>query len=115
MKVFLLRGDPCPDRVSCPHLFATDRGTHIVQGRSSTDLTRQPGQAVVEIPLTLIPEIATRSHRDLHLTDRGTAVIRGAKVTDSEALAAIRLPADEDVVELAQNVLPTLEALTDAR
>ena len=110
MKIFLLRGDPCPDRYSCPHLFATDHGTHVLQGRASNDLECGPGQAAVEIPLTLIPEIGAHSHHDLHLTGRGTALIRGTKVTDTEVLAAIRLPADENVVELAENVLPALAA-----
>lgn len=115
MKVALLRGEPCPDRISCPHVFITDRGTHAVQGYVSTDLACEPGQAVVEIPLSLIPELAAHSHHDLYLTDRGTVLVRGAKITDAEALAAIRLPAGEDVVELAKNVLPALEVLADAR
>ncbi|RSM35205.1 hypothetical protein DMA12_45270 [Amycolatopsis balhimycina DSM 5908] len=68
----------------------------------------------MEIPLTLIPEIGAHSHHDLRPTGRGTALIRGVRVTDTEALAAIRVPADESVVELAGNVLPALEARTDA-
>jgi hypothetical protein len=109
MKVYLLRGNSCPDRVSCPHLFATDCGTHVVQGRVSLDFDCGPGQAAVEIPVTLIPEIRTHSHHDLHLTSHGTALVRGTKVTDTEVLAAIRLPAGENLVELAENVLPDLK------
>lgn len=109
MKVVLLRGEPCPDRVTCPHVFVTDRGTHVVQGYISNDLACEPGQAVVEIPLTLVPEIAAHSHHDLYLTDRGTVLVRGTKVVDPEVLTAIRLPAGEDIVELAENVLPALE------
>jgi len=109
MKIFLLRGNSCPDRVSCPHLFATDRGTHVIQGRVRPNTVCKPGQAIVEIPLTLIPEITSHRHPDLHLTGGGTALVRGARVTDPEVLAAIHLSADESLVEIAANILPTLE------
>jgi hypothetical protein len=114
MKVVLLR-DICPDRVSCPQLYSTDRGTYVVQGYVSTDLAHSSGQAVVEIPLKLVPEVAAHNHVDLYLTDRGTVLVRGTKVTDQEVLAAMQLPAGEDAVELAADVLPPLEVAANAR
>jgi hypothetical protein len=114
MKVVLLR-EYCPDRVSCPQLYTTDKGTYVVQGYISTDLTHDSGQAVVEIPLALVPELAAHKHVDLYLTDRGTVLVRGTKVTDQEALSVMRLPSGEDAVELAADVLPPLEVVADAR
>lgn len=112
MQVVVLR-ERCPDRVSCPHLYCTDRGTYVVQGYVNAELSREPGQAVVEIPLALIPEIAAHSHADLYLTDHGTVLVRGAKVTDPEALARMQLPDDEDAVELVAEVLPALDLTLD--
>ena len=114
MKVVLLRNQ-CPDRVSCPRLYSTDQGTYVVQGYANADLACRPGEAVVEVPLTLIPEIAAQSHRDLHVTDHGTVLVRGSKISDREALVDLRLPAGEEAVELAADALPALEVTVDAR
>jgi hypothetical protein len=108
MKIVLLRGS-CPDRISCPNVYWTDRGTYIIQGYVATGPACAPGQAVVEIPLSLAPEIAAHRHNDLYLTDRGTVLVRGTKVTDREALEAIQLPAGEDAVELYASTMPALE------
>lgn len=109
MKIVVLRGEDCGDRITCPHVFATDRGTHIVQGYVSAGLVCGPGQVVVEVPLGLMPEVAAHSHDDLALTARGSVLIRGVRVSDPQALAAIPVAAGEDLVELAGNVLPPLE------
>ena len=41
-----------------------------MQGQLTTDLPSDPSQRVVEIPLTLVPELAAHKHKDLHLTNR---------------------------------------------
>jgi hypothetical protein len=114
MKAVHLRGESCPDRISCPNLYSTDCGTYIVQGYISDEVECAAGQAVVEIPLSLVPEVAAHSHHDLFLTDRGTVLVRGTRATDPEALSTIELPAGEDAVELAANVLHAMEATADA-
>lgn len=114
MKIVLLR-ERCPDRVSCPHLYSTDKGTYVVQGYISTNLPHDSGQTVVEIPLSLVPEFAAHTHVDLVLTDHETVLVRGTRVTDKEALAKMQLPVGEDAVELAADVLPPLEVAVNAR
>jgi len=41
----------------------------------------------------------------LYLTDRGTYVVQGWRVTDPEALAQLDIPGHETVVEVPQDVL----------
>ncbi|GAA1440361.1 hypothetical protein GCM10009602_12960 [Nocardiopsis tropica] len=65
MKLTRLAGE-CPDGVTCPTVFASDRGTIIVQGYTLApgDLTEIPlpeGESAVEIPLSLLKE-AARAH-----------------------------------------------------
>ena len=66
MKLTRVAGN-CPDGVTCPTVYASDRGTIIVQGctLSSDDLseiTIPEGEGAVEIPLSLLKE-AARAHR----------------------------------------------------
>jgi hypothetical protein len=51
---------------SCPTLYATDRGTLVVQGYVLTDdasrqLSLPPGEAAVEIPVELVRQVAQSS------------------------------------------------------
>jgi hypothetical protein len=41
-------------------------------------------------------------------TDRGTFVVQGARVTDSEALSSVTLPAHEALVEVPRDLLLSL-------
>ena len=61
-------------------------------------------QAVVEIPFGLVPGFSASD--DLLITERETVLVRGARVTDPEALDTMRLPAGEDAVEVASTLLP---------
>jgi len=59
MKITKLRG--CPDGRTCPGVYATDRGTLLIQGAIVTDPEAldgvPPGETVVEVPRSLFPEV----------------------------------------------------------
>lgn len=119
MKLVHLRGsggdgtEPlCPDRVSCPNLFVTDRKSFVIQGYVTAEVSRAAGLAVVEIPLAMLPEAAVQPRSNLRLTERGTVLVRGVKVTDAAALATIQLPQGEDAVELSMDDMPTLAGVS---
>lgn len=56
MKLTLVDGGPCPDKVTCPAVYTTDNDTVVVQGYLITDpdtLTQMAlgeGETAVEIP-----------------------------------------------------------------
>ncbi len=61
MRIWKLRGS-CPDGNTCPTVYATERGTRLVQGWKVTDpavlsqLGVPPGEEVVEVPAELLGE-----------------------------------------------------------
>lgn len=66
MKLTRIAGD-CPDGVTCPTVYASDRGTIVVQGYTVAaedlrEITLPEGENAVEIPLSLLEE-AARAHR----------------------------------------------------
>lgn len=66
MKLTRIAGD-CPDGVTCPTVYASDRGTIVVQGYTVSaedlcEITLPEGENAVEIPLSLLVE-AARAHR----------------------------------------------------
>ena len=69
MEWIRLRGE-CPDGKTCAAVFRTDRGTLAVVGTAVTDpeVLAQLGlpahENVVEIPLSLLPEVVTDADRD---------------------------------------------------
>lgn len=113
MKLVPVR-ERCPDRVTCPALYRTDRDTYVIQGDRNTALERANGEDVAEIPRDLIPEIAAHTHDDLHVTDRDTVLARGTRVTDPDALATMQLPDWETAVEIPAQTLPALKETADA-
>ena len=81
-----------------PTLFATDRETYVVQG------WKVPGQQhSVEIPTRLLAYLqpGTCLGVALHDTGRGSVILSGNPVTDSEALAQMDIPGHETCVEVA--------------
>ncbi len=80
----------------CPSLFATDRGTYVVQGWK-TDAPH-----TVEIPhlLTGFAESDTFIGATLTDTGRGTFTLSGASVTEGETLAQMDIYPDETCVEV---------------
>lgn len=109
----------------CPELYASDRGTFVVQGTTVTDpdllaLVGRPlsvAERVVEIPQALFAVAAFTvgaAAGGVVDTGRGTYLVRGLSVTDAEALATLRsrgLSDHETAVEIAAHVLaPTVGA-----
>jgi hypothetical protein len=45
----------------------------------------------------------------VYATDRGTVVVQGERVTDPDALAAMRLPEHETAVEVPASLLASLK------
>lgn len=104
MKLVHLRGS-CPDRVTCPNLYATDRGTYVVQGYARDDAG--VGSASVEVPRSLLPE-AAHDHADLRLLGHDSVLVRGSRVTDPDAVAVLNLPEGEAAIEIGRDVVPGL-------
>ena len=62
MRLARIAGN-CPDGRTCPTVYATDRGTIVVQGytipaHELTQITLPDGEAAVEIPIELLEEAA---------------------------------------------------------
>lgn len=115
MRLIFLRST-CNDGRNCPNLNVTDRGTYLVQGYPVTGLDLDghvlgPGESVVEIPSSLLPELATdkTAHGAVRRTDRGTFLVRGRLVVDAEILRELNLPVGEAAVEIPISALPELE------
>lgn len=94
----------------------TDRGTYLLQGYLVADIdvgghVLGPGEAVVEVPLSLLPELAAdeTARSAVRRTDRGTILVRGRLVVDAEALEELNLPAGEAAIEIPISALPELE------
>jgi hypothetical protein len=70
-----------------------------------------PGESVVEVPASLLPELAGRdtAYDAICRTDHGTVLIRGHTLVDPAALRKLNLPAGEAAVEIPMNALPELE------
>jgi hypothetical protein len=90
MRVELIRED-CDDKPICPSLWRTDRGTTAVQGWD----TDHPD--TVEVPAKLLEGVQAITGE---VTERGTILVRGTRVTDAEALAMMGIPDGESAVEL---------------
>ncbi|MVO87461.1 hypothetical protein GPA10_22520 [Streptomyces sp. p1417] len=108
----------------CPTLYATDRGTYLVQGWKifANDLLMQltiaEGETVVEVPTELfkhlekdgLPSGEFRRLGDplMVLTPEGTYVVQGREVTDPEALEQMTIPDYETVVEVPRAAITAL-------
>jgi hypothetical protein len=82
-----------------PTLFATDRDTYVVQGWKVPDHT-----ASVEIPKELLRHLEpeTRLAVPLHDTGRGSYILSGMVVVDTEALSQMDIPGHETCVEVGK-------------
>ena len=83
-----------------PTLYATDRGTYVVQG------WRVPNDAsCVEIPHALLRFLEDGTELDASIVDLGdTYRVGGLVVTDDEALSQMDLPAHETCVEVGRKI-----------
>jgi hypothetical protein len=106
-----------------PTLYATDRGTYLVQGWKVTapeifvKLDVPESETVVEIYAHLLTHLAMDGLSGVvtswippivHVRENGNLVIQGKRVTDSDALRGMNIPGHEDVVEVDKI---TIEAL----
>ncbi len=82
---------------TCPTLFASDRGTYVIQGWRIG-----PDGSVIEIPHILLGFLEPGTCLGATLTDtgRGTFTLSGATVTDLEALQQMNLPDHETAIEV---------------
>jgi len=108
----------------CPTLYATDRGTYLVQGWKifANDLLMQlelgEGETAVEVPTELFEhltkdglasgEIRRVEDPIMVLTPGGTFVVQGQEVSDLEALAQMEIPDYETVVEVPKAAITAL-------
>lgn len=82
-----------------PTLFATDRDTYVVQGWK---VEGQPTS--VEIPPRLLGHLEPHTCLGTRLrdTERGSFILSGAVVSDSQVLAQLDVPGHETCVEVAK-------------
>lgn len=107
MKIVFQRG-ACGNARICPNINSTDRNTYVVQGYI-TETAVHDGYTV-EVPMSLLPELAARPHREgLMFTDRDTVLVTGQRVTNPQALAELALPDGEDAVEVPSSLLAELQ------
>lgn len=115
MRLTTLRDDSprCDNGRTCPHISATDHGTLVVQGYATPGLAAVPGipagEIAIEVPLTLLPEVAVEPGTGLHVTDHDTVVFHGPAVSDPDTLAELTIPPGEAAIEIPAAVLPFLE------
>lgn len=84
------------DLGGCPTLYATDKGTYLVQGWETGRV------ATIEIPHLLTGFAEPDTFIGAALTDsgRGTFMLSGRPVTETDTLAQLDLAANETVIEV---------------
>ena len=87
-----------------PTLFATDRGTYVVQGWKVPDQT-----AMVEIPPRLMGYLEPHTCLGTRLRDtgRGSFLVSGNEITDAQVLSQMDIPDHETCVEVAMATAAT--------
>lgn len=104
LKLTKIRDD-CPDNRTCPAVHRTNRYSLMIIGRQVTEPASaghaqpDPGRAVIEVPASLVPELAASR------TSRDTVVITGRLVTEPAALAQMDIGPGEIAIEVPAAVL----------
>ncbi|MFG2045345.1 hypothetical protein [Dactylosporangium sp. NPDC048998] len=121
MRLTFLGKESLPDQ--SPTLYATDRGTYVVQGWIVTDPTVLAGIAVgddetlVRVPAKLLEhlakdgldgEVGNHVPPIVHVLQDGQYIVRGRRVLDPEALGQMHVPDDETCVEVARSAMAAL-------
>jgi hypothetical protein len=122
MKLRFLGKESKPN--DSPTLYATDRGSYIVQGYVVTDptilapLDLADDETLVEVPARLMAhldkdglsgEILHPAPPIVHVKPDGNYIMRGPRVTDTEALGQMSIPSHETSIELPRSsVIPLL-------
>jgi hypothetical protein len=106
-----------------PTLYATERCTYLVQGWKVIDseilakLYIPESETVVEIYARLMTHLAkdglsgvvtSWTSPIVHVKENGNLIIQGKRVTDPEALAEMKIPDHEDVVEVNKAAIEAL-------
>lgn len=121
MELTFLGKESLPDQ--SPTLYATDRNTYVVQGWIVTDptalslITTAGDETIVEVPPKLMIHLAADglagevSHLIppiVHVLDNGNYIIKGTRVTDTDALARMSIPGHETCVEVPKSAVAEL-------
>jgi hypothetical protein len=106
-----------------PTLYATERRTYLIQGWKVADseilakLEIPEGETVVEIYACLMAHLTKDGLSGVvtswippivHVKENGNLIIQGRRVTDSEALAEMRIPDNEDAIEIDKAAIEAL-------
>lgn len=106
-----------------PTLFATERRTYLIQGWKVTHpeilakLDIPESETVVEIYARLMTHLTKDGLSGVvtswippivHVKENGNLIIQGKRVTDPEALAAMKVPDHEDVTEVDKAAIEAL-------
>ena len=106
-----------------PTLYATEHCTYLIQGWKVTDpeilakLEIPEGETVVEIYARLMAHLTKDGLSGVvtcwippivHVKENGNLIIQGKRVTDPEALGAMKVPEHEDVTEVDKAAIEAL-------
>lgn len=106
-----------------PTLFATDRESYVVQGWIVTDpeilamIAVPDDETIVEVPATLMAHLAKDGLSGdvvnlvppiVYTKENGNYIVKGLRVTDTEALGQMNIPDHETCVEVARSAIVTL-------
>jgi hypothetical protein len=106
-----------------PTLFATDRDSYVVQGWIVTDpeilamIAMSDDETIVEVPAALMAHLAQDGLSGdvvnvvppiVHITENCNYIIKGWRVTDTEALGQMTIPDHETCVEVSRSAIAAL-------
>jgi hypothetical protein len=121
MRLTFLGKNSVPDR--SPTLYATDRKSYIVQGWVVTEpeilaeIVLGDDETVVEVPAKLMShlekdglsgEVVNLVPPVVYVKDNGNYIVKGARVTDREALEHMDIPDHETCVEVSRSAVAAL-------
>jgi hypothetical protein len=106
-----------------PTLYATDRDSYIVQGWVVTDaeiltkIAMSENETIVEVPAALMThlandglsgEVTNPGYPIVHVTVEGNYIVKGVRVTDTDALGRMEIPDHETCVEVPKSAMAAL-------
>ena len=121
MRLTFLGKDSRPDE--SPTLYTTDRDSYVLQGWIVTDpeilvmIAVSDDETIVEVPAALMAHLAKDGLSGdvvnlvppiVHVAANDHYIIRGRRVTDSEALGQMTIPDHETCVEVSRSAVAAL-------
>jgi hypothetical protein len=106
-----------------PTLYATDRGSYVVQGWIVTDtdilamFDLAEDEALVDVYARLMTHLANgglggevthKVYPIVHVRENGRYILRGKRVTDTKALAQMNIPDHETAIEIPKAAMAEL-------